>query len=389
MAVVVITGFSATSLGIARCLADSNIEIIAIGHRRAGHRMPLYFSAIPKSKVVVRDGESIVQALLEFRDTISDDPYLMLTEDRHVLEVSENRDLIEKHFKIQIPPQYLIDRLMDKDKFSCLAREMHLKIPISVQVANREQLANVTEKLPFPFVLKPYLLHSRKINNQEELELFIAKFSDVNWTSVIAQQWIPGGDDQLYFCFTYFDRNSEPIACLTARKIRQWPPQDGTTSLCKTVHNDYIREETIRIFRDLRYVGFGSIEYKYHQEEDCYYIMEPTVGRYNQQVALTKAAEVNIPLIAFQYLSTGTVVDYEQKDGKWWVHELADFASRFDSTQNVRGGFMRHVTSADVHVLFKWNDPIPLLMISALTFFRVAKRAALGLGARKCRSTDP
>ena len=61
---------------------------------------------------------------------------------------------------------------------------------------------------------------------------------------MVAQEWIPGPDSALYFVFVYFDRNGELIAWLTAQKIRQFPPEYGTTSLCRTVENNYILDST-------------------------------------------------------------------------------------------------------------------------------------------------
>ena len=374
MATIVISGFSSTSLGIVRCLAKAKAEIIVIGPNSSKDEMPLFYSNIPNRKILIKDHVSFVQALLDFASTHSEKPHLMLADDRYVMEVSENREEIQSHYKLQLPSRSLLANTMAKDRFHTLALDMNLTVPTSVRVASRDALDIVAEQLGFPVVIKPYLLHSQKVNNQLELEEFVSNFSETNWISVVAEQWIPGGDNHLFFCFAYFDRESKPIAWVTGQKLRQWRPHYGTTSLCTTVRNDYVLDETIRIFTELGYVGFGSIEYKYHQEEDTYYIMEPTVGRYDQQITLTEAAGVNLPLVDFKYLSGCVVQSQIQKNEIWWIHELSDLASRFHRRQTVKNSFTRYLAAADTHVLFAWNDPLPLLTTCAFKILRILNR---------------
>lgn len=373
---IVTAGFSGTSLGIARCLDDSDVEILAIGHSDDPQDIPFYYSNIPKRKIMLPEKKKMFEALIDIRNDFNDSPILLLSEDRHVLEVAENRGPIDSCYRHLLSDSDLVNKLMDKSAFAGIAHEMGLKVPREISIAGIEEINNAVCEFSFPFILKPYLRHSCKINNQSELESYLAGFSSTNWKSVIAQEYIPGDDSSIYFCFVYFDRKTEPIAWLTAQKIRQWVPQSGTTSLCRTVENKYILEETIRIFRTLGLVGFGSIEYKYHREEDAYYIMEPTIGRYNKQIALTRAAGVNFPAIAVKYLTEGKSVRVSQKNNVWWIHEFTDLRSRWDKRQSVRDGYCRHILKANARVLFSWNDPFPLFV----TFGAVIKETIKCIG---------
>jgi D-aspartate ligase len=359
---VVIPGFSGTSLGIARCLYDTGVEILAIGHFGPSQDIPFYYSNIPQKKITLPENKKMFEALIDIRNDFNEPPILLLSEDRHVLEIAENRVVIDSCYRHSLSNSNLVNKLMDKRVFARIAHDMGLKVPREISISSIEEINNAVYEFSFPFILKPYLRHACKINNQSELESYLGGFSSTNWESVIAQEYIPGNDSSIYFCFVYFDREMEPIAWLTAQKIRQWVPQSGTTSLCRTVENECILEETVRIFRLLGLVGFGSIEYKYHDEKDAYYIMEPTIGRYNKQIALTQAAGVNFPAIAVKYLTEGERVRTSQKNNVWWIHEFTDLRSRWDKRQNVRDGYCRHILKANTRVLFSWNDPFPFFV---------------------------
>jgi D-aspartate ligase len=358
---VVIPGFSLTSLGTARCLAGSGHKIISIGSRGVAYKMPMYYSNIPMKKVLIHPEENIVKALLDIKDEFKEPPVLLLTEDKHVVEVSKDRTLIDKFYIFLIPDDYIVDHLMDKKKFAKLAERENLKVPKTIEITELQGIYDFIHEYSFPFLLKPFLRHARKINNEADLESYLTTLSPINWSSVVVQEFIPGDDSSLFFCFVYFNRSSEPLGYLTAQKVRQWPPEYGSTSLCKTVSNEYVLEETLRIFRRLGMAGPGSIEYKRHAETGEYFIMEPTIGRFDQQIALTQAAGINLPLMAASYLEKGEATSYEQKDGVWWIYEPSDYLSQKSTRQQMKGDYWRHLLKADSHVLWSWRDPMPFV----------------------------
>ena len=142
-----------------------------------------------------------------------------------------------------------------------------------------------------------------------------------------------------------------------ARKIRQYPLEYGTTSFCVSTHNQNLMKRSIKIFEDLDYCGFCSIEYKYHKKMNEYFIMEPTVGRFNQQIALTRVAGVNFPLAMLKYLYGERVKSAEQLNKKYWIYETDDFLSLIKS-----GGlasYYKCLRQAHSKVLFSKTDPLP------------------------------
>lgn len=356
---VVLPGLTSTALGIARCLEVEDVWILAFGQKAPGYKTPLIYSNVPDKTIIAPAGEDVVTTLLKIREQFDDDPVLLLSEDRHVIEVSTNRAVLGS-YRMLLPRHETVLSLMDKNRFAVLAKQRGWRAPRSITIGRSDGIERLLHEMPFPFALKAYMLPSRKISNRSQLEAVLSTFTETNWSSVLAQQWIPGDDSNLHFCFAYFDRDSEPLAIMTAQKVRQWRPNDGTTSLCRTTENHAIKEETIKIFRSLNYVGFGSIEYKYNPKDSQYYIMEPTVGRFNKQVALCRTAGVNLPVVALRNLLNQALPPCRQRNNIWWIHETHDLFSRLHPRQQVKESYLRRLATADTRALFARNDPWPL-----------------------------
>jgi len=59
----------------------------------------------------------------------------------------------------------------------------------------------------------------------------------------------------------------------------------------------------VRLFNQLKYKGFGSVEFKMHPYENKLYIMEPTVGRQDAQSFIAAINGVKLSVIAYSELT--------------------------------------------------------------------------------------
>lgn len=355
---VVVAGFSITALGTLRCLAGSPYEIWLVGSaQRPG---PALASRIPRHKLSFRERDGLVPFLRALRQRFAVKPALLLTEDVQVVEIAHQFPDVREHYRILLPPRELTDALMDKAKFTALALAQGYLIPRTRVLTSPRELASIGEDFAYPYLLKPYLLHSRKIQGPADLEEYTGTFEPVNFSSLIVQEWIPGGDDQLFFCYVLLDERQELVASFLGRKLRQHPPQDGTTSFGVSWRDDALVEQTVAIFRELRCQGFVSMEYKYDAARRQYFIMEPTVGRFNQQIALSMAAGVNFPRIAADTAFGDRTRGRRQGErSAAWMYEAGDLATLWRSGRARQ--FLPALRQADVTVLFSRRDPAPLL----------------------------
>jgi predicted ATP-grasp superfamily ATP-dependent carboligase len=79
---------------------------------------------------------------------------------------------------------------------------------------------------------------------------------------VMIQENIPGGGQEQY-SFAALSRDGEPLAFLTARRLRQYPLDFGRASTCvETIDAPAVEASARRLLATMRYTGLIEIEFK-------------------------------------------------------------------------------------------------------------------------------
>lgn len=356
--IVIVLGNTITALGTLRACASlknegyriwlvstSRIDNIAIR------------SSIPDKKIVVKNGLS--EELLNLAKDFEENPILLFTRDDEVVEISNNRDELRKYYRFLLPDADVVETLMEKVRFAKFAEAKGLPVPGTEFVSGEEGLMNIGHRIPFPVIIKPYLMHAIKVRDQEELKSLAEKMKPVNYRSMVAQEYIEGADDQLFFCFLLFNEGGEVVHRMYARKLRQWPVSYGTTSLAVTVENPALAAAVQQFADKVSIRGFCSVEFKYDALNKRYLIMEPTIGRFNQQIALTVASGVNFPLAVVRLLDGDKIDQAIQKNGIFWIYESNDLLSFLRSKTHY--GYLENFFKTHIPVLFAANDLNPFV----------------------------
>jgi len=328
---IAVLGFShPTALGILRCLRVLKKKGVKIGLIGGNENYGgAYYSNIPDKKLDMGCTSNIVDYLKEIRHNFDDDPALFLSTDQQAIEISERREEIAGMYNLLLPERELLNNLMEKSKFQNLAEQNGWPVPTSMSISTEDELKNADEHIKYPFVVKPYLVHSRKVQNSSDLKLLINELQPINYKSMVVQEWIEGNDTDLYFDLTISNRNYELIARLSGRKIRQYPKYYGTSTACYSTRNDEIDLLTGSILEKIDMVGFCGLEYKYDRIRGRYYIMEPTIGRFDSQIALSYAAGVNLPVLMYEIMNgNDNPVCNGQKNNIYWIDEFRDIKAR-------------------------------------------------------------
>jgi D-aspartate ligase len=147
----------------------------------------------------------------------------------------------------------------------------------------------------------------------------------------MVQEWIEGGDSELYSCNCYFNQQSQPVVTFVARKLRQWPPRTGTSCLGEECRNDTVLDLTVRLFREAGYYGLGYLEVKRDVRTGKHYVIEANVGRPTGRSAIAEAGGVD--LLYAKYRDTVGLPlprNLEQKYlGAKWIFWRQDLRSAF------------------------------------------------------------
>ncbi|MDX1645744.1 MAG: hypothetical protein R3304_01275 [Longimicrobiales bacterium] len=333
-------------------------------------------------------GPGLVDALMGIGETLQDRALLLPCQDRSVREISSHRESLARHFTFVLPPVDVVELLMDKDAFYAYAAAEGLPIPRTLELADRTDAERAAREMEYPCLLKPRTrtkewdrntrLKVFKVSDAEELLELYDRCSP--WASpLIVQQWIEGDDSSLYSCNCYLDRESRPLATFVARKLRQWPPETGSSCLGEEVRNDEVLETTVELFRSLGYRGLGYLEVKRDARTGRHYIIEANVGRPTGRSAIAEAG--GVPLLQTAYcdgMGLPLPPDRAQRyGGAKWIDLRHDLQSAFWYWRRGELGFREWLTSIrgrKSYAVLSLRDPKP--------FFADVGRAVAMAGAR-------
>lgn len=223
--------------------------------------------------------------------------------DLSVALVAEHADRLEQFYLWSLPTSPVVDLLLDKVSFASQAEAAGVAVPATVVLRTRDDAVHAGERLRFPAVVKPPVKSADWVRHTAEKAIIVddaAALLDVyerthSWApELLAQEWVAGGDENLFSCNAYFGSGSQPLVTFVARKVRQWPPDTGTSASGIECRNDEVLEQTIRLFTSLPYSGLAYLEVKKDARTGAHYAIEPNIGRPTGRSAIAEAGGVEL-----------------------------------------------------------------------------------------------
>ena len=333
--VAVVVGTNVTGLTVARALARNGVRVLGIDEQRRGY---LGFSG---AFHWVRCDSFYDPGLIEFLDELARDlpqkAALFLTMDEHVKLVGQYGQHLKESYFFDIPDPEGVEVLMNKQRFAEFASANGWPIPRTYACETEADVRAAANELTFPVIMKPRMktlaarMHSpKKTFLCESAEHLLADYRVIaQWEpEVVVQEWIPGGDGEIYFSFHYFDSQGKEVAVFEGKKIRQYIPDCGVTASAVGVETARVIPLSREILTRVNCSGFCSVEYKRDPRTDKFYIMEPTVGRVDLQLGVALANGVDIVSRAYFHL-IGRPYPRSEKQTHHvkWIRAKADFKS--------------------------------------------------------------
>ncbi len=288
-----------TGLQSARILAGHDVPVIAIA------KNPGHFACHTKAcdRVLFADTSSteFIETLKVLAGELKQKAVLYPCTDMSVLQISRHRENLQQDYHVVLPDAPVVEMLMDKIAFIKFAQKEGLPIPSTFFLESRSDLDVALKSIAYPCILKPPMKSPKweantkhkvyKVAGEKELVALYDRCCD--WADILmVQDCVEGTDANLYSCNCYFDSESEPLVTFIARKLRQWPPEVGTSCLGEEVRNDIVLEETVQLFRKVQYRGLGYVEMKKDERSGKHYIIEPNIGRPTGRSAISEAGDV-------------------------------------------------------------------------------------------------
>ena len=365
-------------LPVIRSLGSRNINVIAADHFQDAIG---FYSRYANERVLlplVTDGEeqfvrSVAAVGAARRDGGREAEKIVLVpaSDAHLLAFTRHWPLLEEHFLPLFETDLAVLELcLDKTKVVSLAENVGVPIPKTLVSPPPDRC---TAGLSFPVVIKPDirsgsaaiaagLFRLRVCHSDEEAAAAAGELAGKGFGFVV-QEFIPGGDDQLYTVGA-LSWGGQTQALFTGRKLRQFPPRCGECSYGEIVRAPKMVEYARKLLSAAGLSGVSQVEFKRHGDE--FYLIEinPRVWSW---VELSAYAGVDLPWIGYQALRTGNrdFVEQQRFTGKW---SYLGQDLKVDKNRDEPVGFwtiLRQSARANSHSIWRRDDPLPGLIQTA------------------------
>ena len=354
-----------TGLGALRTLSRAGIRTAVIAYSKT--EMVCYSRyGQPRHLLPDHDKE---KALLKILQQWPEPAVLIPTSDWFVDVLARNRASLDK-FLFTVPDDRLSQILIDKRQ-EVVTVAPWVTVPKTLpQLPDRAQ--SLLEQLPLPILIKPRSpMHQHALGGRKNLMLdsdaavhqFYADHASA-LDALIAQEIIPGDDDQLWVCNCTFDRQHQLVRAFTFQRLYTSPAHYGVTSFAISRHNPAIIEQVARLGQGLKYVGPAMIEFKYDSRDGCYKYIEtnPRLGMCN---AFDSACGQNNVIASYEVaLGQSPAVCLRQQEGRVFISLFEDLYSRYKAGFPWRKTlrlYSRYLFCAHTFILFDWRDPLPAL----------------------------
>ncbi len=327
------------ALPIIRLLGKQNINITAVfgsADEKSPYQKIISSSKYINSRVFFDEKNyaiNLINVLTEFGETCKNKPVLFIASDQDLNIISTHRDELKKYYNFSLPSDEKIKSILNKEKFISLTEKFHLPVPKSFWIKDINQINEISKTLEFPFIIKPSWRNNEWLKLFKEKKLFLVENKDELQTSIsiiknfkteyLIQEIIPGPEENIYCSFAILDKNSDPIDIGFCRKLTQYPPQFGNTSIAQTIYNKQLEQLSLDIFKKLNLIGYASIEFKLDPRDNHFKIIEITPNRFNRQFSVTNLIGLNLTLTLYNFeKDINSRVKSKNFSNKLWISEV-------------------------------------------------------------------
>lgn len=377
-------------LGVARTLGRLGVPIALLyTHADAAAARSRYVSARSVWNPF-DDPSAAVEMLRRTVAPLGGDAGLIPTDDTMAVWVDRHGpELRDAGFRFAQQPRGLVERLVSKSAMREVATELAIPTPAVEVPDDWDEAFEMAERIDVPVVVKkrePAEGSSTPsveiVQDRASLRRALERRAETEACNVLFQEFIPGGPSSVWMCNAYFDDTSSLVFGATARKIRQWRPYTGWTTLGVCEPNFDVQELTERLAKGTGYRGVIDIGFRFDARDGRYLLLDvnPRVGATFRLFAAPDGTDVVRAMyrdLVGEEPSRATV-----RAGRRWMVETHDLASSVahmrDGSLSV-GGWLSSLRGVEEVAVFAPDDPLPF----AVSVASLAKgRGARSTGAR-------
>ena len=365
-----------TGMATVRALAENGVDVHAfvfrkgdpLNHSRYGVKVPCYH--------LQDDPTALLQFLIAYAQKLGSRPVLLPTGDAHALLLAKHAAELRPHYRLWELPYEGLGRIVNKTSLYEAAREAGVPVILSLSTPTTAEVAQWCLQHAGPYLLKPSYdgigtckLRSKNLllDTREQLLSYVR----IHGTdSLVIQRMIRGGDGNIFDCYGLCDRDGRVVSLTSHQRLRQFPPDFGTTSMGEipaalpSRDEQFLFAATERLFNTVKFHGIFGIEWLREETTGAFYLID-----FNARPFLTIGhlhdCGVNLPLLAYRELTGQSLGGIEPRPAvkrKRWVYLSKDIDTFRELRATGRLGFVSwllSLASCRSFAYARWSDPLP------------------------------
>lgn len=276
------------ALKVARSLGRRGVHVVGVvGKPGAWAQRSRYIDVRVVPSAQAGDAQ-FLDYLIRLGDELGSRPVLVPLNDQHVLFVSRHRAELSRRYRFLMAEPEVMEAVVSKSAVAELARHCGVPQPAVHPVASVADVDAVAERLQFPVLIKPCYSMSWQtleasravsggkvvtVHDRAELRAVVGRLAPLD-SRLIAQELIPGPDENLHYYIGYFGSDSEPLASFVGVKRRVTPIHFGSASYVTSAVEPELVQASVTFMKRIGYRGHVGIEYKLDPRDGTYKLIE-------------------------------------------------------------------------------------------------------------------
>jgi len=315
--------------------------------------------------------------LQEIASRIGRRSVLIPTTDGATMFVADFAPELRKHFIFPERSSELVRSLCSKRDMYFLARRLGIPTAQTLFPQSLTDAVQFAKLVTFPVMLKAIdgqrmwkRVGKRMliVHCEHELIDWYKQSEDAGEPNLMLQEYIPGTDDNVWMFNGYFDESADCLFGITGKKIRQYPPYTGSTSLGICLQNETVDQLTRGFMKAIRYRGALDIGFRYDGRDGQYKVLDvnPRIGSTFR--LFVDAAGLDVVRALYLHVTGQHFEVSFPRWGRKWLVEDADLVScyRYYRDGNITfGQWVRSFEALDEKAYFGHGDALPCIAMLA------------------------
>jgi D-aspartate ligase len=328
-------------LGVIRDLGSAGVPVLGLDVDPSAIGLRSRFAAGLVCPDPLEDEEAFVSFLEDLAWRLPQPAVVFPTHDEFIWPLSRQAERLASGFIIPFSRWPVMERLYDKAEQMRACWRVGVDTPKTVFIDSGADLERGAAEIGFPAIFKPteslafkvrFRQHVREIASREQYEGTYGQVDDCG--TLMMQEIVPGGDEELWTLGSYLDADSRPLALFTGHKLRQHPPRFGYCRMAEGRWDQGVADAGLRLLQELGYHGVSQVEFKRDPRDGSLRFMEIN-ARHWMWHSLAAASGVNLSLAAYRDAIGRPFAAPRQRDGLRWVVAMKDFS---DARREIRRG---------------------------------------------------